>query len=221
MRTSSSATRRALVVEDEPLVASLLSEVLEAAGFQTQTAGSAALARQAATEFDPDVALLDISLGDGPSGLDLAHVLHEQRPDIALLFLTRHPDARIAGVAARDLPPGAGFLRKDMISDTAALIEALDTVLQDRAAVRQDLATAPGALAVLTSVQLQVLDLAAQGLSNRAIAAHRGTTERAVEIQMRRAFDALNLSGDDMVNERVEAVRIYIDAVGMPHRSTR
>jgi len=71
-------------------MASLLSEVLVSQGFVVQTASNTLQARAAVDVFDPDAALLDISLGDGPSGLDLAHVLHRRYPHIALLFLTKH-----------------------------------------------------------------------------------------------------------------------------------
>jgi DNA-binding response OmpR family regulator len=78
-------TRRLLVVEDEPLMASLLASALTSAGFSVETASDVLEAREAVRNFDPDAVLLDISLGDGPSGLDLAHVLNRQRPDIALI----------------------------------------------------------------------------------------------------------------------------------------
>jgi CheY-like chemotaxis protein len=124
--------RRLLVVEDEPLMASLLSEVLVAQGFVVQTAANTLQARTAVDSFDPDAALLDISLGDGPSGLDLAHVLDRKYPHIALLFLTKHADARTAGLADQDLPAGCGFLRKDRVRDTGYLLESLESVLAER-----------------------------------------------------------------------------------------
>lgn len=72
-----------LIVEDEPLMGSLLADALMAHKFEVQIAANVKEAREAVSSFDPDGILLDISLGDGPSGLDLAHVLAAQRPDIA------------------------------------------------------------------------------------------------------------------------------------------
>ena len=59
-----------LVVEDEPLVASLLHQVLKDAGFSVQSCNGAVEARAIVREFDPDGALIDVNLPDG-RGTDL------------------------------------------------------------------------------------------------------------------------------------------------------
>ena len=210
--------RRVLVVEDESLMSSLLADVLVNAGFEVEVAANVLQARVAVKEFDPDVALLDISLGEGPSGLDLAHVLHAQRPDIALIFLTKHPDRRTAGLHTEDIPPGCGFLRKDMVKDTGYLFEAIETVLADRPRqVRHDLEP-DRPLAHLTSKQVDVLHMAAQGLTNAAIARERDTSERSVEMLMHTVLTELGIVASADVNPRVEAIRLYITAAGMPDR---
>ena len=78
---------KVLVVEDEPLVRALLTSLLEADGFQIKSASNAAEARSATKDFDPRVAILDIELGDGPSGIDLAHILRLQFPRSDLFSL--------------------------------------------------------------------------------------------------------------------------------------
>lgn len=208
--------RRLLVVEDEPLVASLLEEVLERARFEVRVAHDVLGARELLRTFDPDAALLDIALGAGPTGLDLAHWLHRSRPDVAIVFLTRHPDRRTAGLAAQDVPPGAGFLRKDMVTDSAYLLDALEQVLRDRPrGYRHDLLD-DRPLHALTARQLEVLRLAAAGLPNARIAAVRGTSERAVELLLQSAFRTLAIPDDGSVNRRVEAVRRYVAVAGLP-----
>ena len=87
---------------------------------------------QLVAEFDPDVMLLDVDLGSGPNGIHLAHVLNETRPDIAVLILTKYPDARSASRDGIELPPNVGFLRKHLVSDTAYLLKALEKVLADK-----------------------------------------------------------------------------------------
>jgi DNA-binding NarL/FixJ family response regulator len=206
------------VVEDEPLMSSLLGDVLRAAGFEVAVAGNVLDARASVKSFDPEVALLDISLGEGPSGLDLAHVLHASRPDIALIFLTKHPDRRTAGLDGADVPPGCGFLRKDMVTDTGYLLEAIEAVLTNRPGmVRHDLSP-DRPLATLTAKQVDVLRMVAQGLTNAAIARERHTSERSVEMLLHSVFGTLGIPTTGDVNPRVEAIRCYISAAGMPGR---
>ena len=211
-------TRRLLVVEDEPLMASLLAQVLTASGFDVDTASDVLEARASIREFDPDGVLLDISLGDGPSGLDLAHVLHAQRPDIAIIVLTKYPDPRIAGVTTDDLPPNCGFLRKDMVKDTEYLLEAINAVLTDRPKdVRHNFdPSAP--LAQLSPKHLEVLRLIATGYTNDFIAQLKGTSQSTVERWSVEIFRTMGIDTKGNVNPRVEAARQYIAAAGVPDR---
>jgi DNA-binding NarL/FixJ family response regulator len=210
--------RRVLLVEDEDFIAALLIEVLGRAGFEVRRAPDVLSARRLVNTFDPDVALLDISLGPGPNGIDLAHYLDRVHPDIAIVFLTRHPDHRSAGFDVADVPPRAGFLRKDMLGDLDVLMAAIDAVLRDRPQeFRQD-QQEDRPLRGLTSRQLEALRLAALGLSNAAIARERGISERAAEKLLQSALQSLEVPDDPDMNRRVEGVRRYVAAVGLPHR---
>jgi DNA-binding NarL/FixJ family response regulator len=211
-------SRRVVVVEDEPLMASLLSNALAAAGFEVRAAGNVLAARAAISAFDPDAVLLDISLGDGPSGLDLAHSLHMQRPDIAILVLTRLSDPRLAGIPVEELPPHCGFLRKDLVKDTAYLLEAINAVLMDRHnEVRQDIDLSRP-LGALSTKQIEVLRLMATGYTNEFIAQIKGVSHSTVERWSVDIFRALEIRTKGNVNPRVEAVRKFIAAAGIPDR---
>lgn len=208
--------RRLLVVEDEPLVASLLCQLLQGAGFQTQSCDSAIRAKSVVREFDPDGALIDINLGDGPSGLHLGHLLKRTHPHLGLVFLTKYRDPRVSGPRGLSVPKGSAFLAKDLISDTRVLLDAVETVLSDeKAPPRHQLATRQG-IAALTRVQLEILRLTASGLTNAGIARQRSTSERTVEQRLQSVYRALGIPDDPLVNRRVEAVRQYIVAAGLP-----
>lgn len=199
-------------------MASLLADVLIANGFNVRIASDVLAARQEVKEFDPDGALIDISLGDGPSGLDLAHVLGKQRPDIALLILTKHADARAAGWEPGEIPESCGFLRKDRVRDTDYLLAQLESVLTDRAHQVRDDRDASNPLAVLTHRQLEVLRLMAMGYTNEFIAQYMGASLSSVERWVMQVFRALGLDSRGTLNPRVEAVRIFIAASSMPDR---
>lgn len=201
--------RKLLVVEDEHLIASLLGSVLNGAGFETRLANDAKSARELAREFDPDVFLLDINLGDGPSGIDLARVFNKTNPGAAIIFLTRHTDLRVSGLSSQDLPLNTGFLRKDKVADSNYLLSAIESVISGDNLERHDLETT-NPLKGLTKKQLEVLGLAAEGKSNSAIAQELGTSERAVDFKLKAIYDTLQLSNNPSINRRVEAVRLFL-----------
>lgn len=210
--------RRLLVVEDDALTASLLADALEAQGFEVSTSASVSEALVAVERFDPDAALLDINLGDGPNGIDLGHVLDRQRPDVALVFLTKHPDFRTAGVVEDELPAGCGFLSKDRVRDTDYLAHAIDAVLVERARdVRHDQDPAKP-LVQLTAKQLEITRLIAMGYTNESIAARKGVGRSSVERWAKEIFQSLGIDTAGELNPRVEATRMFIEAAGLPHR---
>jgi len=211
--------RKLLVVEDEPLMASLLAESLIAANFKVETAPDAAKARKVLDRFDPDILLLDISLGDGPSGVHLAHAIHETRPDIAILILTKHPDAKSATADGLDLPSNVGFLRKHLVNDMSYLLNAIEKVLNDRhSEVRQDQPiTSP--IAQLGSQAIKVLALVAQGYNNTEIASRMDLSIKSVERWIETIYRELNIDSKGAINPRVEAARQYYLIAGISQRT--
>jgi DNA-binding NarL/FixJ family response regulator len=197
--------RRILIVEDEDLLASLLSETLIAHGFDVETAPGVAEARKAVQDFDPDAVLLDISLGEGPSGVDLAYALHQQHPEIAIIFLTKHPTAKAAGLSSADLPPDCGFLRIDAVMTNRAT-----DVRHDREAIEL--------VEGLDAKQLEILRLIAIGYTNDQIGKLKGASQTSVERWCQDVFRALGIDTKGPVNPRVEAARRYIAAAGIPDR---
>ncbi len=209
---------RILIVEDEPLVRALLTSLLEAEGFKTKQAATAADARAITKDFDPQVAVLDIKLGSGPSGIDLAQILRTQFPSIGLVFLTHIPEPRVVGVENRNIPKNSAYLRKDRMADTGVLRKAIDAAFSNR--VSKDLRDDKNSSHKLTDVsrsQLDVLRMVAMGLSNHEIAAQRGTTVRAVEHLVKRAFASAGVDATAPGNSRVVAAREFISVAGMPH----
>jgi DNA-binding NarL/FixJ family response regulator len=212
------ANRKLLVVEDEPLMASLLAQTLRSANFQVETAANAADARKVVDRFDPDIVLLDISLGDGPSGIHLAHVIHETRPDIAVLILTKHPDAKSATAEGLELPPNVGFLRKHLVSDLQYLLNAIEKVLTDRPEeVRQDEPN-ENPLTKLGSQALKVLALMAQGYNNTEIAVRMELSVKSVERWIESIYKELDIESKGAINPRVEAARRYYLIAGISQR---
>jgi DNA-binding NarL/FixJ family response regulator len=212
--------RRVLLVDDDPLMTSLLRDVLEQKGFEVNAAGSAADARDALVTFDPDIALIDLELGGGPSGMDMAHLIHAQHPGVVIIILTRYPDLATAGFPDATLPPGAGFIRKDLVEDPDQIVAAIDAVVAERTdEVRHD-RDGSRAFDVLTPAQLEVLTLMSQGFDNDAIATRRGCSVSSVANLIAEIYKRLGIDPRGELNPRVEAVRQFAQVSGLPERTS-
>lgn len=208
---------RVLVVDDEILIGSLVSTALTSRGYEVRTARSAGEARTVADAFLPEVCFLDIELGKGVSGLDLAHVLLQNKPNTAIIFLTNIPEPRVIGKDNRTVPKNAAYLHKKNLTDVSQLVYAIETVRRKGSlkTLRDD-KNKDHALSGVSASQLEVLHLIALGLSNHEIAEHRGTTLRAVENLIKRACNAAGIKQDAGSNQRVNAARKFIEVAGLP-----
>lgn len=205
---------RVLIVDDDPLVCSLLAEVIRAIGYDAKAASSAAEARKIFQSFDADVAIVDVELGAGPNGFDLAHNLRILNPAIAIIFLTNLVDPKLAGRSSRDLPPGHAYLIKSRISDTSLLDQAIREVSRGKGNEFRDDLGAMNPLGHLSRSQLDVIRMVAQGKSNEEIAAERRTTVRAVRMILVRAFDSMGLDENLGPEKRVLAAIKYLKTIG-------
>lgn len=209
--------RGVLVVENDPMTRGLLADLLEKHGFEVSTAANASDARRACAMADPDGLVLDVDLGPGPTGFDVADVLIAERSHLAILFLTNLPDARFAGRDPSTLPEGVAYLRKERLADTGALVTALDAVMRGTvdASLRHDL-DPQRPMAGLSRTQVSVLRLLALGLSNQQIAEARGTSTRAVQSVIARALEAIGVENTEEGSARVVAARSFMIAAGVP-----
>ncbi|HEY0104166.1 MAG TPA: response regulator [Brevundimonas sp.] len=118
-------TARILIIEDEALVAMELRFVLEDLGHEVVgMAGDARTARQVVDETDIDLALVDIHLSDGPTGIELGRELGQQL-GVTVLFMTANPGMLREGVAGT-----IGVLSKP--TDERAVQTAVDYALRRR-----------------------------------------------------------------------------------------
>jgi two-component system, OmpR family, response regulator len=90
-----------LVVDDEAVLAEMVSMALRYEGWNIATASDGSAAIAAARDQRPDVVVLDVMLPD-MSGLDVLHKLREEHPQLPVLLLTAKDavEDRIAGLTA-------------------------------------------------------------------------------------------------------------------------
>ncbi len=117
---------RILIIEDEALVAMELRFVLEDLGYEVVgTVADARTARDLVHDTDVDLALVDIHLSDGPTGIDLGRELGQDL-GVTVLFMTANPGMVRNGVAGT-----VGVLSKP--TDERAVQTAVDYALCRRA----------------------------------------------------------------------------------------
>lgn len=207
---------RILAVDDDVLVGNLLRQTLMGMGYEVQLALDAATARTIAKTFDPDVAILDVDLGSGPDGFDLAVALKTSSPGLAIVFLTNVADPRMAGKTARNMPAGSAYLLKSNMGDARALNRAIEEVARGKGKQFRDDISTTHPLKKLSNSQLDVIRLLAMGKSNEEIALIRGTTVRAVRLILVRAYKVLGISESGGSERRVKAALEYLKVAGSP-----
>ncbi|MET0898563.1 MAG: response regulator transcription factor [Mycobacterium sp.] len=101
MRRADGNPINVLVVDDEAVLAEMVSMALRYEGWNITTAGDGAAAVAAARKDRPDVVVLDVMLPD-MSGLEVLRRLREQNPHLPVLLLTAKDavEDRIAGLTA-------------------------------------------------------------------------------------------------------------------------
>jgi len=118
-------TARILIIEDEALVAMELRYVLEDLGHEVVgMASDARSARHLVRETEVDLALVDIHLSDGPTGVELGRELGQDL-GVSVLFMTANPGMVRDGVAGT-----IGVLCKP--TDERAVQTAVDYALRRR-----------------------------------------------------------------------------------------
>lgn len=200
-----------LVVEDDPFSATSLEAALILAGFEVTGAAQTAKEALGALEKKPtDVAVLDIDLGPGPTGIDVAYALRQVNPVIGLVFLTSFTDPRLSKSGNLPLPKGSRYITKSALKDLKTLGSL---ILQ---AKYQPLSTAglSKAPSTLTPQQIEVLRLIASGATNTEIARQLVISEKAVEHLVGRIAKVLKIKRSTNQNLRVQLVRVYSDLTG-------
>ena len=176
------------LLDDHEVVRRGLRDLLEAEGIDV--VGEAATAEEAFGRIhalDPDVAVLDVRLPDG-DGVTVCREVRSRHPRTACLMLTSFADdealfnAIMAGAAGYVLKQIRGSDLVDAIRKVAAGQSLLDSAVTAR--VLERLRQGPAVderLAHLTEQELRVLELMAEGLTNRAIGERLHLAEKTVK----------------------------------------
>ena len=184
-----SETITVFVLDDHELVRRGLRDLLEAEG-DLVVVGEAATAAEAVGRIhalDPDVAVLDVRLPDG-NGVEVCRELRSLHPRTACLMLTSFADdealfqAIMAGAAGFVLKQVKGNDLVDAVRRVSSGQSLLDPAVTAR--VLERLRRGPDQderLARLTDQERRILELMAEGLTNRGIGERLHLAEKTVK----------------------------------------
>jgi DNA-binding NarL/FixJ family response regulator len=192
-------TVRILLADDHSMVRQGFRRILEAQQ-DIEIVGEASDGREAVAlveQLKPDVVVMDVAM-PGLNGIEATRRISEVSPRTRVLALSMHKD----GVYVREiLRAGArGYLLKDAFdADLIAAVRAVargegyiapavaDSVLAD---YRQQVSDP---IDLLTSREREVLQLIAEGKTNKEIAAHLNLSVYTVDAHRGRIMEKLNL----------------------------
>ena len=177
---------RVFLVDDHEIVRRGVADLINAEK-DLEVVGEASTSRQAMGRIMatmPDIAVLDVRLPDG-SGIDLCRDIRSAHPEIHCLMLTAYDDDEASYTAV--LAGASGYVLKDIKGQ--GLLDSIRQVaagrnLMDRAVSRRVVETASASRSPATELSLrerQVLDLIAEGLTNRQIGEQLELAEKTVK----------------------------------------
>lgn len=206
---------RLILVEDDAFTRATLGDALVLQGFDVKarvaTASEALAAQQ---QFSPQVAVLDLDLGIGPTGIDVAIALRGKNSNIGIVFLTTYKDPRLIETNLPALPEGAIYLNKLEIPSTTLIAEQISLAVLKPVTRRSFPWNRNNPLSALSVLQIEIMKEIAQGLSTSEIARSRGVSEQAIDKSISRISKHLDIPKSADTNQRVQIVRAFFENKG-------
>lgn len=207
---------RVAIVEDQPLYRQMLTLLLSTTP-SLRLVAACADAATARTQLQPDqldVALLDLRLPDG-DGLSVGRELRRRNPDLGIVVLSASDSMHSLLELDDRESAGWSYLSKSSALTAASLVQtirhtAAGRMVLDPSVTRSRRPRLDGDLARLSSRQLEVLGLAAEGLTNSAIAERLSLSRRSVDAHVNAIYATLGVQSSPHHNPRVSAVRAYL-----------
>ncbi len=209
---------RVLVVDDDSFTRTALEGLLRNCGFgQLLTCEGVGAAMAALEVFNPQLAIVDLDLGEGPNGMDLVEALRRKLPDLGIVVLSTYASPRLLGITSSQIPAEVVYLVKSDIESAEVLLGALRHCWETDQDLNDDPAQISGKMipSKMSDKHIQIMRLVAHGHSNAEIADRLVVSERTVEKSISRLIKSLNLNTDKSQNQRVKITQAYFGMAGL------
>jgi DNA-binding NarL/FixJ family response regulator len=211
---------RVVIGEDQALLRQGIVRLLEDAGFDVVAEASDApdLLRKVGAH-SPDVAIVDVQMppDNTDDGLRAALEIRARQPDVGVLVLSQFVEERYALDLIGDDAAGVGYLLKDRVADFRVFADAVRRIgnggsVLDPTVVARMLGRRrrDDPLEDFTPREREVLELMAEGRSNRGIAEALVVTPNAVAKHVTNIFAKLGLGEAPEDSRRVLAVLTFL-----------
>ena len=211
---------RVVIAEDSLLLRRGAIRLLEDAAFEVVgEAGDADELLRLVRAERPDVAVVDIRMPPThvDEGLQAARTIRAELPGMGVLMLSQYVEERYVTALLEHGAAGVGYLLKDRVAEIERFTDAIRQVAEGGSVLDPEVVTHMlgrrgdgGPLERLTEREGEVLQLMAEGKTNRAISQQLYMSERAVERHVTGIFTKLELPVTDQDHRRVLAVLAYV-----------
>jgi DNA-binding NarL/FixJ family response regulator len=211
---------RIVIADDTVLVREGTARLLEEAGFEVVAqAGDAEDLLRKVRAHRPDVAIIDVRMppNNAEDGLLAALQIREELPDVGILLLSQYVEDRYLAELLAEGAAGVGYLLKDRVSEIERLDDAVRRIAAGGSVLDPEVVgemlgrrREAGPLESLTDRERRVLELMAEGRTNRGISGELFISERAVERHVTAIFSKLDLPTTGEDHRRVLAVLTYL-----------
>ncbi len=213
---------RVVVADDSVLFREGIIRLLEDAGYEVVgQAGDAEDLVRKVKAHKPDAAVVDIRMPptNTDDGLRAARQIREEVPGCGVLVLSQYVEEGYALDLVAESAEGVGYLLKDRVAEVERFTDAVRRVADGGSALDPEVVSQllgrhrrDDPLEELTAREREVLELMAEGRSNRAVAEQLVITERAVEKHVTSIFSKLDLPPTAEDHRRVLAVLRFLRA---------